>query len=206
VPFLIAGPGIPEGARRAELAALTDLFPTLCSLANLDIPDGLDGVDLLPLISGQTETAPRDHIISEYYGIGMLTQPYRTGNRGNSMRLIRTERLKYVNTFRHGELLFDLERDPREFRSVLDEPDYSDDLATLRVRLNTGFSWEAMIERIDADRERAKQYRSGLRPTTPNQYQLEDGRVFDAETSLYDARWLRTDTFGMSGIIPQMFH
>jgi len=136
----------------------------------------------------------------------MLTQPYRTGTRGNSMRLIRTDRFKYVNTFGQGELFFDLERDPCEFRNLIDSPELADEVSRLSSRLNEGFSWEAMIERINADRERAKEYRSGRRPSTPNQYQLPDGRVFDAEESLYGARWLQTDTHGMSGIIPQMYH
>ena len=46
---------------------------------------------------------------------------------------------------------------------------------------------------------------SGRKPSTPNQYCLPDGRVFDAEGDLYGARWLQTDTYGMSGIIPQRY-
>ena len=206
VPFLLAGPGVPEGVRRNEVVALTDLYPTLCGLTGIDPPEGIDGVDLQPIVTEGEGEAPRDHIICEYYGIGMLTQPYRTGTRGNSMRLIRTDRFKYVNTFGQGELFFDLERDPCEFRNLIDSPEHADEVSRLSSRLNEGFSWEAMIERINADRERAKEYRSGRRPSTPNQYQLPDGRVFDAEESLYGARWLQTDTHGMSGIIPQMYH
>ena len=205
VPFLMAGPGLPEGVRREGLAALTDLYPTLCSLAGIEMPEGVDGVDLTPMIRDE-KVSGRDHIISEYYGIGMLTQPYRSGSRGNSMRLIRADRYKYVNTFGQGELLFDLAEDPQEFRNVAGEEPYADELRELSAKLNHGFSWEAMLERIDRDRERAKEYRSGQRPSTPNQYQLPDGRVFDAEASLYGARWLQTDTHGMSGIIPQMYH
>ena len=205
VPFLLAGPGLPEGVQRSGPVALTDLYPTLCGLAGVETPEGIDGVDLSPMIRDEDDR-PRDHVISEYYGIGMLTQPYRTGSRGNSMRLIRTDRYKYVNTFGLGELLFDLQEDPGEFRNVIDDPTYAGEAQELSSKLNAGFSWEGALEQINEDRERAKQYRSGLRPTTPNQYQLPDGRVFDAETSLYDARWLQTDTFGMSGIIPQMYH
>ena len=122
------------------------------------------------------------------------------------MRLIRTDHFKYVNTHGQGHLLFDLQKDPREFRNVIDDAAYTEIATELASRLNNGFSWEAALERIDADRERAKQYRSGRRPTTPNQYRLPDGREFDAERSLYDARWLQTDTYGLSGIIPQMYH
>lgn len=205
VPFLLAGPGVPRGRRVTELAALTDLFPTLCRLAGVDLPQGIDGVDLSPLFA-QGAAPPRDHVISEYYGIGMLTQPYRSGSRGNSMRLIRTDRHKYVSTFGQGELLFDLQHDPGERRNRIDDPALAATRQELAQRLNHGFTWDGALERINADRERAKQFRSGVRPTTPNQYQLEDGRVFDAEQALYEARWLQTDTYGMSGIIPQMRH
>jgi hypothetical protein len=34
---------------------------------------------------------------------------------------------------------------------------------------------------------------------------LPDGRMFDAEGDLYDMRWLHTETYGMSGIIPQRY-
>ena len=206
VPFLIAGPGIPRGVRRDELAALTDLYPTLCALAGLPAPKGIDGVDLSPLLTDGPAEPPRDHIISAFYGCASMTQRFRSGAKGNSMRLIRTERYKYVNTFEQGDLFFDLQDDPREFHNRIDDPACADEIATLRARLNDGFSWELALERIDADRERLAEFRSGVKPTTPNQYELADGRRFDAEAALYDARWLQTELDGMSGIIPQMYH
>ena len=58
---------------------------------------------------------------------------------------------------------------------------------------------------LQADRERLPELVSGIKPTTPNQYQLPDGRVFDAEPSLYEARWLPVDDKATGGIIPQQF-
>ena len=206
VPFLLAGPGVTGGLRRQALVALVDLYPTLCGLCGLDPPRGIDGVDLAPLLSeGPVSDAPRDHIISEYYGMGMLTQPYHTGSRGDSMRMIRTKRYKYVNAHDLDPLLFDLRDDPREFRNRADDPELQGVVAELSARLNAGFSWEATLERIDADRERSKEFMSGLKPSTPNQYRLPDGRMFDAEGDLYGARWLQCDTKGTSGIIPQRY-
>jgi hypothetical protein len=103
-----------------------------------------------------------------------------------------------------GELLFDLQNDPDKFHNAIDEPAYADQVKELSAHINTGFSWEEMIDRISTERGRAKQFRAG-RDSAPNQYLLEDGREFDAEESLYGARWLQTDTYGMSGIIPQMW-
>ena len=205
VPFLLAGPGVPAGGRRRELAALTDLYPTLCALCDIEQPEGIEGVDQTPLFAERAEAPPRDHVTSEYFGIGVLTQPYRDGSHGSSMRLRRTERYKYVNTIDEGDLLFDLEADPREFHNVAGEPEVADVQAALSAALCEGFDWQEALSRIERDRERAKPLLSGLKPTTPNQYLLPDGRMFDAEGDLYAARWLQTHTFGTSGIIPQRF-
>jgi hypothetical protein len=117
------------------------------------------------------------------------------------MRLVRTVDQKYVTLFELDDLFFDLEADPREFTTCDQHPE----LHGLRARCLDGFSWEATLARIDEDRQRMQPLMSGLKPSTPNQYRLPDGRVFDAEAELYGARWLQSDTFGMSGIIPQRF-
>ena len=204
VPFLLAGPGIPHELTRPQPVELTDLFPTLSALCGLKPPAGVDGVDLAPLFSAQP-SSPRESVISEYYGIGMLTQAYRSGTHGDSMRCIVTDRFKYVNTFDLQNLLFDLQEDPHEFRNVIAEPQYREVAHELSSVLDDGFSWETTLDRINRDRERAAQFKSGIRSSMPNQYCLDDGRVFDAEAGLYAARWLQTETYGMSGIIPQRF-
>ena len=66
-------------------------------------------------------------------------------------------------------------------------------------------NWEQVHERLPKDRERMSQYFSGIKPSMPNQYMLEDGRIFDAEKSLYDARWCYIPPETSGGIIPQMF-
>jgi choline-sulfatase len=202
VPWLISGPGIPRGIHREELAALVDLFPTLCALAGIAPPADLEGVDLTPLLSAEpVATPPRDHVICEYYGCAMLTQAFRSGVLGDSLHLIRTADHKYVSLLNLDDLFFDLEADPREFESQPDHPAG----AALRERCRRDFDWDAALAKIDADRERMQPLLSGLKPSTPNQYRLADGRIFDAEGDLYGARWLPTDTHGMSGIIPQRY-
>jgi arylsulfatase A-like enzyme len=49
VPVLLAGPGVPAGSHSAALAELVDLYPTLCELAGLPTPAGLEGDSLTPL-------------------------------------------------------------------------------------------------------------------------------------------------------------
>jgi choline-sulfatase len=204
VPFIMAGPGIEAGRVEKGLAALTDLYPTLCSLAGVQGPESIDGVDLTPLLKDGTPC--RDHIISEYYGMGVVTHAEGKAPSGNNMRMIRTEKHKYVNTPDQGDFLFDLESDPEEFENRIDDRYYASHVAQLKNRLCGNVSWKMISEQMISDKEKAARYRSGLRPTTPNQYQMADGRTFDAESSLYDARWLEAGGEGIAGIIPQMRH
>lgn len=204
VPLLIAGPGVASGVRRSELAELNDLFPTLCRLCGLDVPEGLDGVDASALLGAASlAEPPRSHAISEFFGMAMLTRPYHTGAKADAMRMIRTERYKYADLFGMAPLLFDLEADPREFRNAAHDPALEGVANDLAERLGKGFDWQGAIQRIEDDRCRAQALLSGQKPTTPNQYRLSDGRLFDAEGDLYGARWLQTETRGMSGHIPQ---
>jgi choline-sulfatase len=59
VPFLFAGPGVPQqGAACDEPVELLDLFPTLTDLAGLPPPGGLEGHSLLPQLRNVQETRP----------------------------------------------------------------------------------------------------------------------------------------------------
>jgi hypothetical protein len=60
----------------------------------------------------------------------------------------------------------------------------------MRTQLFDGFSWEHVHAQLQIDRKRVPEFASGLKPSTANQYMLRDGRTFDAEESLYGARWL----------------
>ena len=75
----------------------------------------------------------------------------------------------------------------------------------MRDELFAGLTWEDLHERIRKDRNRIPEFFSGQKPTTPNQYMLPDGRIFDAEGELYGARWLHIPEGTTGGIIPQMF-
>ena len=76
----------------------------------------------------------------------------------------------------------------------------------MRDALHKGFSWDGVHRQLALDRERLPQFLSGLKPTTPNQYMLPDGRMFDAERELYDSRWqVLPPVPDGGGIIPQMF-
>lgn len=68
VPFLIAGEGIPQGARRKAIGQPVDILPTLSELAevNLEGEKELQGRSLAPLIKGEEESG-REYAVSGSY-------------------------------------------------------------------------------------------------------------------------------------------
>jgi arylsulfatase A-like enzyme len=97
-PLLFAGPGIPRGSSSA-LAYLFDIFPTICELAGISIPAGLDGQSLAPIIAGRSDRV-RDSIFLSYR---------------DDQRAVRDDRWKLVRyPGINRSQLFDLENDPDE--------------------------------------------------------------------------------------------
>jgi len=210
VPLLMSGPGVaPGNARVAHPVSLLDLFPTACALAGLPIPADVDGVDLSPLLADPgSDAAPRHYAPSAYYAYGNrvrgLTES-REREPHQAMRLVRDRDWKYVEIEGGRPVLFDMRGDLGETTNLAGDPRHAERCRRMRAALFDGFSWEGVHRQLAADRDRLPQYLSGLKPSTPNQYMLGDGRVFDAEGDLYGARWLPYPDLKGGGVIPQQF-
>ena len=210
VPLLISGPGLgTNGDRVSHPVSLLDLFPTTCSLAGIPIPEGLDGKDLSGLLtSPDTAPAPRDAVCSMYCLYGAIVdnvKSFSDKDPHRAWRMARTDRWKCVEIEGGATLLFDLMEDPEETRNLAEQSEHSERLAQLRTIIYQDFSWEQVHQRMHAERARLAEFRSGKFPSTPNQYRFADGREFDAEASLYGARWLPIQPGSNGGIIPQQF-
>ena len=209
VPLLITGPGVQPGhARLSEVVSLMDLFPTCCSLAGLPIPAGLDGMDFSPLLRNPARgRSPREFAPSQYFewGTRIKIHALPIGQATRAWRAIRTRDWKYVEVQGGKPLLFDMINDPREMTNLAERPEQAERCGELRQRLFQRFDWEEAMAQLRADLDRVPAFVSGVKPTTPNQYQFPDGRVFDAEASLYQARWLSVEDDATGGIIPQQF-
>jgi len=209
VPLLITGPGVHEGHHRlAQPISLIDLYPTVCGLTGLPVPEGLDGVDFSGLLARPASgDRPRRYASSAYYSYGVRIHHGRTDENEPcaAMRLVRDSRWKYVEVERGRPLLFDLEADPGETRNLAGRPEHGERGRAMAEAVFDGFSWELVHAQLAEDRRRLPEFLSGLKPTTPNQYLLPDGRMFDAEASLYEARWLAIPPGCTAGIIPQEF-
>lgn len=99
VPLLFSGPGIPSGEVSNALVYLHDLLPTICNLANLPVPEDIDGESLVPLFVG-TKNSVRDSIFTAYRDV---------------QRAVRDDRWKLIRYPRVDKTqLFDLTADPHE--------------------------------------------------------------------------------------------
>ena len=145
MPLIFAGPGIPKGETRGHLCYINDLYPTLCNLLGLPVPETVDFKSLVPVI--EDATAPhREHL----YFAFMSWQ-----------RAIRNERYKLieyaVDGTRHTQL-FDLQQDPDELTNLATKPTHQTILTELRdllkserLRLNDGSSTSEFATRQGMD-------------------------------------------------------
>lgn len=123
-PLIIRSPEVARpGSQTEALVELVDIFPTLCELAGLPLPDYLEGDSLLPLL--RDPEAPWDTAAFSQYPRGP-----REGY------AIRTDRWRYVEwrDRETGEVaareLYDYTLSPPEARNLIeDHPEVAADLA-----------------------------------------------------------------------------
>jgi len=112
VPLVMSWPGHIAPAESDALVSLIDLLPTLCALTGVAPPPDVDGLSLVPILE-QRASRVRDMVFGEYYG----KQAWRV-----PIRMVRTERWKYVRYRSDGEELYDLAADPGELRNLAGDP------------------------------------------------------------------------------------
>ncbi len=120
IPLLVAAPGAKVGARTTALAETVDIYPTLCELAGVPAPSGLDGRSFAATLR-DSAVPTKDHTIHVYPRTG----PNKTPLVG---RAIRTARHRLVEWKKIGasaesaELeLYDYEADPFETKNLATE-------------------------------------------------------------------------------------
>ncbi|MCH5374996.1 MAG: sulfatase-like hydrolase/transferase, partial [Planctomycetes bacterium] len=137
VPCIVCGAGVRKGHVSSTLVHAMDWFPTLATIAGVKIPENrvLDGRDLAPLLSGETESVPDPRMRLSLNAAVPLRRPWHPP--GEWLGIITHE--DYLNAFFYhgaeGQLaavrsgkwklalspspqLYDLENDPGESQPV----------------------------------------------------------------------------------------
>ncbi len=128
VPWIAAGPGIVGDGRSIgpPLVSLLDLAPTLCDYAAIHAPRSWAGRSVLPWLKGEAPHADvPEYVVSQWHTEwGYTIEPGR---------MLRTQRYKYTRyREENGEELFDLEHDPYEQRTLVNDPAHAAALAEHR--------------------------------------------------------------------------
>jgi arylsulfatase A-like enzyme len=150
VPLLIRAPGMKSGGETTDsLTELVDLFPTLCDLAGIDIPEDMEGTSLRPLLE-QPNKDLKSAAFSQY-----VRRPKNSpdGKRYMGYSMV-TSRYHFVEwypwddtTNTAGELvaveLYDLEADPDENINIAGDPENAEIVKELSEKRKAG--WLAAI-------------------------------------------------------------
>lgn len=127
VPLIVSWPGVtPAGvADQAHLVSAVDVLPTMCDYAGIMPPAGTSGMSLRPLIE-DPGLPGRPYVVSE-----LQPDPKDLRKKG---RMLRTAQYKYVafSEGRNPEMLFDLEVDPGETRSLIEDREHRSHLEAHR--------------------------------------------------------------------------
>ena len=139
VQMVFSGATIPKGSSNA-LVYLYDIYPTLCGLAELPTPGGVEGKSLSDIIHGKADTV-RDHLFTAYM---------------QDQRAIRDSRWKLFHRMRENRLAFyDLKNDPHELNDLAQRPEHAKRIDELKVALA-----KARLEYGDTDEAVARLMRS----------------------------------------------
>lgn len=152
VPLFIRAPGIhAEGKTCDQLVELVDLFPTLCDLAKIKIPDYVEGASLKPLLKNP-ELELKSAVFSQYH-----RRPKNTpdGKRYMGFSMV-TPRYHYVE-WRYWDNdkkiakdlaaveLYDNQVDPEENINIAGFPENAEIVRKLSQQLKAG--WRAALLR-----------------------------------------------------------
>lgn len=139
VPMLVRYPRmIAPGQVRDELVSTMDVAATALDLAGLPVPPEMHGRSWRPLLSAgaAAPTDWRDDVMFFQEGLHLSVRTQR-------YKLITYPEADMESCYRlHGEggrvtaELYDLEKDPREIHSVLNDPAYAEVLADMQRRLD----------------------------------------------------------------------
>ena len=126
VPLIVAGPGVPAGQRCEALMQPLDLYATLCELAGVTVPAGLDSRSVVAAMVGNGGGRP--WVCSVYMDVQRMVTHGRW-----KLIVYRVDGAERVQ-------LFDLATDPDECRDLAGDGGHAWRIAGLRAKLH---AWQA---------------------------------------------------------------
>ena len=131
VPMLARCPELFPGGREVDsMVAGLDIMPTVLNAAGVNVPAGIDGRSMLPLLQNKPNFQPRTELMYEYYWERNFPQT-------PTMHALRTDRYKYVHYYGIWDIdeLYDLQEDPLETNNLISNPERKATVQQLNKRL-----------------------------------------------------------------------
>ncbi|MGH8020773.1 MAG: sulfatase-like hydrolase/transferase [Opitutaceae bacterium] len=138
IPLIVRTPDISEsGASTRALVETVDIYPSLCELAGLPIPSGLEGTSFVPLLAD-----PQRRWKTASFSVWPMRKKSTDGDRTGPIlgRAIRKDRHRFVDWDGAFEL-YDHQTDPDEHVNLVAQPGHTSLVARLRAQLDAG--WRA---------------------------------------------------------------
>lgn len=128
MPLILRWPGVVKpGTQITDFVQNIDYAPTFADIAGGPIPDGLHGRSFVPILRGRKPSDWRQSVYYQYYDPGHGVAPHYG---------LRSQRYTLAHYPRTNEWdLYDLEKDPRQMKSVASDPAYAQPLAELKKEL-----------------------------------------------------------------------
>ncbi|WP_405605857.1 sulfatase-like hydrolase/transferase [Polaribacter sp. Asnod1-A03] len=136
VPMVFVGPNIPKNEKNGALAYLHDIFPTLCGLTGLDIPDSIQTEDLTAVIKGD-EKEVRNSMFYAYNSWPGEGYKPKVNNHGGH-RAVRKGDFKLIVSSKkdtYNYQLFNLKNDSLELVNLYDDKNYKGIKEDLTIEL-----------------------------------------------------------------------
>lgn len=122
VPLIICVPGKKPSVCNS-LTELIDLYPTIASLCDLDVPERLQGKDISPMLDD-----PTYEVRDAAFGVAPM-------RKGFLLREDRWAYIQYSEDASAGIELFDTKKDPKQYTNLALNPEYKPQVERLKAKL-----------------------------------------------------------------------
>lgn len=104
VPFIMKWPkGLPKGKIYEKPVSTLDIAATAVQLAGLPKSKELDGINLIPFLTGQNKNNPHDYLFWRFW----------------TQTAVRDNQWKFINAGNKASFLFDINKDPEEKHNLI---------------------------------------------------------------------------------------
>ena len=121
-PLILKVPGKTKGEKTDAITEYIDIYPSLCELAGLQIPDQVEGKSFVPIVNG--ETSDKDWAVCKFKDAVTLIQG----------QLFYTEWVDDQGKA-FARMLFDHEKDPLELDNLAEKEEYEETVKKLAIEL-----------------------------------------------------------------------